>query len=448
MHETQDQLVHTQKIANLGYWRWDSENDNFKLSPHFATMLGTGDLNCCESLEDYLMLVHPDDRDDLRLLISSQINNSPLEPIEYRLVLSNKPSLVVHQELRVSSDYTHIILGTIQDITQRQASERYIRQLAYNDELTGLASRSYFYKHVDDFIKAAHRHHERFALLFLDLDGFKSINDTYGHDAGDELLKTIAKRLQKVLRHADFVARLSGDEFCILVDNVNEEYGAADAANRFLQEINQPLDLKDKIINPRCSIGIAHYPEDGDDLKSLLKASDTAMYIAKKEGKNRYAFYDSDLTLQAEKRLIREEELRQAIVKQQMLLHYQPQLDLLSGKIVAVEALVRWQHPQQGLLYPNDFIDVMERIGLIKQLEAWVLKTACEQVYQWQQQGLGEIGLTVNISSTHFSDPELLNTVSEQFRESGFTADRLELEITESIVQSSKENIKMCKQLR
>jgi len=230
--------------------------------------------------------------------------------------------------------------------------------LAYTDKLTGLASRAYFYKHTEDIIRAARRRHERFALLYLDLDGFKDINDSLGHDMGDELLRTVSQRLQSSLRDTDFIARLSGDEFCILVDNVRDQYDAAEVAERCLDETNRPVWLGKQQVRARCSIGIAYYPEDGTDLQSLLKAADSAMYAAKEEGRHRYAFYRPELTQRVERRLQIEQELRLAIERDELILHYQPQVELSSGRLAGVEALVRWKHPDMGLIPPGEFIAV------------------------------------------------------------------------------------------
>ena len=448
LNEIQEQLVSAQKIANLGYWRWDSKNDIFKLSENFSRRLGVNTNSCCTTLGDYLMFVHPEDRSYVSSVIIDITHNAPLKPIDYRLVIHNKPTLIVHQELGITLDSPDVILGTVQDITQQNATERHIRQLAYTDDLTGLASRSYFFKHVDDFINTAQRRQERFAMLFLDLDGFKDINDSLGHDIGDKLLITIAQRLETILRHSDFVARLSGDEFCVLVDNVNEQYGAADAARRCLAKINQPVILESHSIRPRCSIGIAHYPDDGEDLQTLLKAADSAMYAAKADGRHRYAFYQKNLTLQAEQRLKLEEELRLAIELEQMELHYQPQIELASGKMVGVEALIRWRHPEQGLVAPADFIPIIERIGLIKEMGIWVLKTACKQAVQWHQQGLLNINMAVNISPIHFCDPHIISSVAEVLKETGLSPDKLKLEITESVMQSPEKILNIFEQLR
>jgi len=437
LHETQEFLASAQRVACLGYWRWDSQKNHFKLSANLASMLGLDSNISVFTLDDYLLRIHPKDRNYIRHIITAVVEGAPLKPLDYRLLVADQPIKIVHQELGIAHDSPQVILGTVQDVTQQRANERHIRHLAYSDELTGLASRAYFYKHLDDVFKSVQRTETRFALLFLDLDGFKDINDSMGHDIGDELLKIIAIRLEKVLRNSDFIARLSGDEFCILVDNINEEYAAADTANRCLQEVNQPVTLSSHEIRPRCSIGIAHFPEDGDDLQQLLKAADSAMYAAKKEGKHRYAFYQPEHTILAKQRLEMEQELRLAFEKEELILHYQPQVNLHTGQLIGVEALVRWQHPVKGMIPPLEFISILEQIGLIKTLGDWVLKTACKQALQWHLMGLPRIKIAVNISPLHFLDPEIINTVGQVLEETGWRAEDLVLEITESVVQNN-----------
>lgn len=448
LQENQERLISAQRMAGLGYWRWDSEKDQLTLSENLATMLGADPDDHRLSLDDYLILAHPKDREYLRNTIMATTDGAPLRPIDYRLIIDGRPAITVHQELDMAPHTEHVVLGTVQDITQQRANERRIRQLAYTDELTGLASRAYFYKHVEDVIRAAQRREERFALLYLDLDGFKDINDSLGHDTGDELLKIIAQRLQGILRDTDFIARLSGDEFCILIDNVADQYDAAEVATRSLVEINRPVTLLSRELRPRCSIGISHFPEDGADLQSLLKAADSAMYAAKKDGKHRHAFYQKQHTIEADNRLQMEQDLRLAIERDQMELHYQPQIDLQSGKMVGVEALIRWQHPQQGLIPPNNFIEVAERIGMINLLGDWVLETACRQAARWKRLGLPDFRIAVNISPLHFNDPALFDTVESVLQQTGMAATNLELEITESVVQTTGNDFSIFKRLR
>ncbi|BAO44102.1 EAL domain-containing protein [Thiolapillus brandeum] len=446
--ESQDRLESAQRIAGLGYWRWDSESDQLDISKNLAEMLGVAQDRLTMPLNDYLNWVHPKDREYLRNTIVATPNGAPLKPIDYRIIVEGQPGITVHQELGIAPYASHVVLGTVQDITQQRANERRIRQLAYTDELTGLASRAYFYKHVDDVIHAAQRRDERFALLYLDLDGFKDINDSMGHDTGDKLLRIVAQRLLGILRETDFIARLSGDEFCILVDNVTDQYDAADVASRCLQEINKPVKLVGRDLRPRCSIGISYFPEDGQDLQTLLKAADSAMYAAKTEGKHCYAFYQQRHTVEAGQRLQMEQDLRQAIDQEQLVLHYQPQVNLESGRLTGVEALVRWQHPTRGLIYPGSFIEVAERIGMIKDLGSWVLKTACAQAAHWRMQELPHFKIAVNISPLHFNDPSLLSTVKKVLDDTGLPATDLELEITENVVQTTGNDFSIFKALQ
>jgi diguanylate cyclase (GGDEF)-like protein len=448
LKESQELLANTQRIAGLGYWRWDGAKDHLTISSNLAAMLGTTVGDCCECLADYIKRVHPEDRDYLERVITEASLGGPLQPIDYRLLINNKPAMTVHQVLDLVTDSRTELLGTVQDISQQRAAQKRIRQLAYSDELTGLASRAYFYKNLEGRIRTAHRRKERFALLYLDLDGFKDVNDSLGHDTGDQLLKIIAQRLQQVLRDTDFVARLSGDEFCILLDQLSDQYAAADVANRCLREINQPADLGLQQIRPRCSIGIAHYPEDGKELKYLLKAADSAMYAAKENGKHRYAFYQPKLTAQAKHRLQLEQDLRLAIDRQELELYYQPQIKLHSGRLIGVEALARWRHPTKGMVPAAEFIAIAERIGVIKTLGEWVLRTACKQAKAWRDMGLPLFKMAVNISPTHFQDPVIVDSVEQILRETAWLPQNLELEVTESVVQTTGDNLTIFRSLR
>jgi len=450
LHENQQRLSSVQRLAKLGYWRWEADEDRFSTSEHLGEMIA-----CCEdrafhSLEDYLSHIHPEDQEYIRNQIQEVARGGEPQSADYRLLTRRNQIRIVHQLLAIVPEEPGVILGTVQDITEQRASEQRIRQLAYTDVLTGLASRAYFHKHLEDVIRAAHRRDERFALLYLDLDAFKDVNDSLGHDVGDDLLRIVASRLQSVLRETDFVARLSGDEFCILVDNVGDQYDAADVAGRTLEALNQPVELGGQAMRPRCSIGIAYYPEDGQDAQTLLKAADSAMYAAKEEGKHRYAFYQPEFTEKAKHRLKMEQELRQVLETQQdqLELHYQPQIDLDSGRISGVEALVRWRHPQRGLLSPLEFIGVAERIGVIDQLGNLVLSKACRQAADWRASGLPEFRIAVNISPLQFNDPALPDSVRHALDESGLPAQWLELEVTESVVQTSGDNLEAFERIR
>ena len=445
---SQEWLASAQRIAGVGYWQWDSTADKFTVSEQLVEILSLENVSGFKNLNDYLNFVHPQDQEFVRSRINAVSLDGVTSSDDYRMVTFQSGAIVVHQELAQPSNSSNIVLGTVQDITVQRESERKIRQLAYSDELTGLASRVYFHKHIEDVIKAAHRRSERFALLFFDLDGFKDVNDSLGHDVGDMLLKVVAKRLQDLIRDTDFVARLGGDEFCILVDNIDDQYGAAYVAERCLEEMNEPIKLGRQSIRPRCSIGIAYYPDDGEDSKSLLKAADSAMYAAKENGKHRYEYYKPEFTEIAEERLRIEQELRLTIDNDELELHYQPQIDLKTGRMAGVEALVRWNHPTRGMIAPLEFIDIAERIGFIKPLGQWVLKTACQQARAWRDMGLPELQMAVNISASHFQDADFISMVEKTLADSGFPGTSLELEVTESVTQTDSRNISIFTSLR
>jgi len=333
-------------------------------------------------------------------------------------------------------------------VMERDQNQKRIRQLAYFDELTGLASRARFFQHLDELIKASARHNRRFSLLYLDLDDFKNVNDSLGHEAGDLLLKAVGERLESVGRAVDFVARLSGDEFCMLVEDVSDDLVAAKVAQRCLEVISQPKQLSGRRLTPACSIGIAHYPDDGTSAATLLKAADTALYAAKARGKNLFAFYKPELTKKAEHRFQLEQALREAIANDELCLVYQPQADASTGRIVGVEALSRWEHPELGHVSPEEFIAAAERIGVIHQLTTSVLYAACHQTLEWAQSGLPRLRMAVNVSPNQFLDGGIVNLVKQVLEETGMDPADLELEVTEGVVQTSPENLVIFEELK
>jgi len=332
-------------------------------------------------------------------------------------------------------------------IMERDHAQKRIRKLAYTDELTNLPSRAYLYQNIQLAIESSALQQNRFGLLYVDLDGFKNVNDSLGHSAGDLLLCEIARRLKSACRESDFVARLSGDEFCIIaehIDNCSTEV----IAKRCLAAIAKPFELMARNITPACSIGIAHFPNDGNDLSSLLKAADISLYAAKENGRNQIAFYKPELSAKAEYRFKVEQYLRGAIEKNQLSLVYQPQVNLETGEIIGVEALSRWHHPDIGHVPPVDFIDTAERIGMIKPLTEWVLKTACKQLMNWKSQGFEGLRMAVNISPSHFLDEAMVPLISRIIEETGITPGELELEVTESVVQTDPRNLIIFKKLK
>lgn len=447
--KNQVQLAAAQRIARIGHWFRDNRLGTFEISDQLAELCGIRQDEFGGTFEDYLQRVHPEDRDRVEAGIMLVPSKGGTNILEYRMLPTGAGPILVRQEIEVTASANTVdsILATVQDITRQRENEKQIHRLAYFDTLTELPNRTHFQQRIDDTIKSANRRGEQFALLFLDLDGFKDINDSLGHDTGDELLAIIAQRLKGLLREVDFAARFGGDEFCIIVDNVSEDLDAAEVASRCLKEINTPIELGVQRVRPMASLGISLFPKDGESMRTLLKAADSAMYAAKSAGKNRYAFYSPEQTVLAEQRLEMEHALREAIEKGEFELHYQPQYSLSDGRMIGVEALIRWPHPEKGLIAPDQFIGVAERLGLIQALGEWVLVTACEQAALWKRSGLAPFLMAVNISPLHFSDHGFVETVQAVLERTGLPAGNLEVEITETVMAKNANDADVCRRL-
>ncbi len=316
---------------------------------------------------------------------------------------------------------------------KRKADER-IEYLASHDSLTGLPNREMFNGLLRHTIESAQRHARRFSLLFIDLDRFKVINDSLGHEAGDMLLVEVAHRLRGTLRASDVVARLGGDEFVVVLDETRERNTIEQVASELLSALSQPVQLGGHECHTTASIGIAVYPTDGIDAQTLTKNADMAMYLAKEDGKNGFRFFSRDIKVQSIERLTLETALRRALERGQFSLCYQPKVDMLTGQITGVEALLRWEHPDLGIVSPMQFIPLAEEIGLIVPIGRWVLKEACAQNMAWQRRGLRPVSMAVNLSPRQFADPHLLQDIDEALAASGMSAVLLQLEVTESMV--------------
>jgi diguanylate cyclase (GGDEF)-like protein/PAS domain S-box-containing protein len=329
--------------------------------------------------------------------------------------------------------------GVGKDITARKLHEERIRYLATHDGLTALPNRSLFSEILNRTLQTSHRYSRRFVLLFIGLDRFKLINDTLGHEAGDMLLKEVGVRLVRCMRSSDVIARLGSDEFVVLAQEVDESTHAAMIADKILSAIVQPIVLLGQEIRTTASIGICMYPWGAEDAKSLIKNGDIAMHRAKEQGRNNYQFYSKDIRSESPGRLALESSLRSAVEREQFFLLYQPTLNLKSRNITGAEALVRWQHPQRGILSPLEFIPVAEETGLIVQLGRWVLNTACAQNVAWQHEGLPPVRIAVNLSARQFNDESLLDHIADALGRSGMDPKLLELELTESMVIQNPE---------
>ncbi len=318
---------------------------------------------------------------------------------------------------------------------ERTAHSQRVEYLAYHDNLTALPNRALFSQLLSQGMQHARRYEKQLALLFLDLDHFKAVNDSLGHDAGDELLQEVARRLKKSVRESDVVARLGGDEFVILLLEVNDGAQVISVADKILAAISSPFTLTGHDFRVTVSIGVALYPVAGEDEQTLMKNADAAMYHAKEKGKNTFHFYGKDVNTDSLERFAPASDLRNALKNQELLLFYQSKKDLNTGRIAGIEALLRWQHPDLGLIMPRQFIPPAEENGLIIPIGRWVINTACRQNVKWQSEGFPKVPMAVNLSERQFFDKGLLPDITRALQETGMAPGLLELEISETMIR-------------
>lgn len=333
---------------------------------------------------------------------------------------------------------THFV-AVVEDISERKFSEETIRRLAYFDPLTDLPNRRHFQEQLELATAWCRRSDCQLALLYIDLDRFKTTNDTLGHGAGDDLLRIVGQRLSQGLREGDVVSRLGGDEFAVIATNIHRSEDAANVAEKIIEAVRQPLIINGHELYVTTSVGISLYPADTADLDELVKHADIALYQAKEMGKNTFQFYSENINALTLTNLQIESDLRNAIKRSELFLEFQPQIDLKTGQVYGVEALVRWQHPVQGLIPPGKFIPLAEETNLIVPIGDWVLQTACQQLKKWDDAGLPPLFMAVNFSAAQFRREGFLESIRKVLEESGVDSGRLELEITESALMKNPE---------
>ncbi|WP_177428365.1 EAL domain-containing protein, partial [Candidatus Venteria ishoeyi] len=342
---------------------------------------------------------------------------------------------VVHNEQGEISNY----VASFTDISERIAAEQRIHQLAHNDTLTGLLNRFSLEEALQQILDQARQNNHSIALMFIDLDNFKNINDTLGHHLGDELLKAVAKRISNSVRHSDIVARLGGDEFIVVLSHLNDSQVTVNIANKIVSAVSALYQINGQELHTSPSIGISLYPTDGEYVEDLMQCADTAMYQAKSKGKCGYKFFAEEMTFVAQERMLLERELRHALSKNQLELYYQPQVSVTQQKLIGVEALIRWHHPLQGQIFPARFIPIAEESGLIQPLGRWILECACQQVAAWRQMGLPDFYVAVNISAHQLLSGDLFDLVKNTLAQYHIPPSQLELEITETVAMQNPE---------
>ncbi|MBL0224384.1 MAG: EAL domain-containing protein [Geobacteraceae bacterium] len=347
--------------------------------------------------------------------------------------------LSVSPVLDEAGNVAHFV-WVINDVTEREQHEELLEYQASHDALTGLPNRNLLADRINQLLANARRYNMRVAVLFIDLDNFKLVNDSLGHALGDQMLVIQAERLHKIIRSGDTVARYGGDEFVVVVSNLEKSEDAATVAHNIQELVSRPFAIDGHEFGITCSIGISLFPKDGNDVDSLLKNADAAMYRAKEQSRNSFQFYTSEMNDRVVERMVIERHLRHALELGQLEVHYQPQVEVNNGQLVGVEALLRWHSPELGTVPPDRFIPLAEETGLIVQIGEWVLKTCCEQNKAWQKAGLTPVTISVNISARQLQKKDLSAVIAEILRESGLEPRFLELEIVESMVMHDVES--------
>lgn len=363
-----------------------------------------------------------------RRLLEGMLGNSP----QFEMEFGRYTFLVYLSPITNENNAVAEVVGTAIDITERKEAERLVEHMAYHDHLTGLPNRRRLKQTVQELIESRKASNQPFALLYADLDRFKHINDSMGHYIGDQLLILVGERLKSLVRKHDMVGRLSGDEFLILCTSATKEEVCA-VANRIVKEISNLFTIGNLEIFIAPSIGISMFPEDGSDYDTLIRNADSAMYLAKQSGKSTYQFFTEELYNEIVERTLLEMDLRKALQKNELFLHYQPQFHFETGKVSGAEALLRWKHPVRGMISPAQFIPIAEETGLILSIGQWVLETACRQAREWQLLGLNAGVMSVNVSQRQFNSPTFIADVKKTLQLSGLSPQYLNIEITESM---------------
>ena len=466
LRSSQAKLDNAQRIARLGNWEWCLTSQEFFWSHEFGRVLCLEEHTSLDTWADFLLQVDEPDRSNLQLIAEQSVEEKQAFNVEFSIISwidgsTRRLRLEAEPHCEDNGDCRYM-LGTVQDITERINAQKQIHNLAYYDLVTGLPNRAQLSEQLRYTLKLSKRNDSKFAVLFLDLDHFKQVNDTLGHDAGDELLQQVAHRLTSVVRDTDMisggdedsetthtVARLGGDEFVVLLGSINRAEDAARVADRIAQAIGEPYELGSNKVNVTTTIGISVYPADGDDFESMMKSADVAMYHAKESGRNGYQFYSRSIHEQALARFSLEADLRVAIESEQLTVAYQPKINMATGELAGVEALTRWIHPEKGVMNPSEFIPLAEETGLIIQLGRWVLLRACEQMQRWVDAGWAPMVMAVNCSSVQFTKSNVIEDIKEALNISGLDPTYLEIELTESLLlQDGEKGIQIIKDMK
>jgi len=426
--------------SRLALWDWDLRNNRVYFNESWSRMIGAEPRESTFTGDEVSAWTHVDDQPVFKAALGNALKGvSDDFDCEYRVQEAGGDWIWVHARGKVTqredSGRALRMTGTSTNISKRKRAEERAEFLATRDALTGLPNRVLLHDRLEQAVVNAARNRTGFGFMFIDLDRFKTINDSLGHQVGDELLKRVASRLTSCVRATDTVARLGGDEFAVILENLgnDDDEGAQQVAEKMIASMGAPMLIESQHLSTSCSIGISLYPADGKDSATLMKNADVAMYYAKEKGRNNYQFFSGDMNTRAQERLSVENYLRLALRRNELVLHYQPRMRMSDGALVGVEALIRWQHPRRGLLGPGKFIGVAEDSGLIVPIGEWVLEHACAQLGEWHRTLDPGLRMSVNISVGQVADGErLYRAVEGSVKGSGVDPATLELELTES----------------
>lgn len=445
--QSQASLSAAQRIAQLGNWGYDFETQHMVCSEQLYLILGDKPEKNVPTTEYLFQFVHPDDEPRVREWFNQARLNPPALTIDHRIIQSDGNIRHIRQQIEqvFNSEQKLIkIYGTVQDFTERRLAERRIHQLAYYDTLTGLANRILFRDKLRKAIAAANSQSRQLAVIYFDLDDFKRVNDTFGHSVGDKMIQSVGKRLLQGLQalqrsgqagyRSSALARMGGDEFTLLLDVIDGEQSIITVAEHIIELCSQPFKFEGYELFTSPSLGVSLFPQDGKTVDTLLKNADMAMYEAKRSGKNSYSFHTHDRDAEILRHHKIAERMRTALLEEKFKVHFQPQLDLVSGCITSAEALVRWNDEELGNVSPQEFIPIAEENGLIVSLGEWVLRASCAQAKQWSENGFGIQRVAVNISLIQFGQAGFSEYIESVLTETGLNASQLEIEITESVL--------------
>lgn len=438
------QMANAQRISSVGSWEWKVRPDKVSWSNEMYRICGVRPDTYGKNYQSYLALVHPADRSQVEKAIYAALNHGHQYDLEHRLLLADGVERTVHGKGDVVFDVEGTAIsmsGTLQDITQRKQDEERIRYLANYDALTELPNRNLFEDRLLQALSLAKRNTERVTILCLDLDGFKLVNDSYGHGTGNSLLRTVAVRIKSAIRESDTVARLGDDEFALLFSGFVDNRDMVRSVQKTLDLFTAPFQVDSRVLHVTASIGVSLYPDDGDSVDALLRNANVAMCEAKGSGRNCYKFYEQEMGRRIEQYAEMENALRAALEQEQFEVYYQPKVDLRSGKFSGVEALIRWNHPRDGVLAPGAFIGLAEKTGLISPIGEWVMRTACAQAKQWHNMGFDDLSVAINLSAQQFDQQDVACMVTRVLAETGLAAQFLELELTESLLMSDSDTM-------